>query len=202
LATIPFATEEKFGIMNLKPDQILADKMWRIGFYTHIFFGGIALLIGWLLFVRKIRVSYLNIHRNIGKVYVVSVLLASLAGIYIGFYATGGWVAATGFICLGIAWFYSTLTAYLHVRNKQIVKHETMMIFRYALCFSAVTLRIYLTLSVVLDIEFITAYKFIAWFCWLPNLFVAYLITKRQRFERNSDTPVRKIFAKNLAKSG
>jgi hypothetical protein len=117
LATIPFATEEKFGIMNLKPDQILADKMWRIGFYTHIFFGGIALLIGWLLFVRKIRVSYLSIHRNIGKVYVVSVLLASLAGIYIGFYATGGWVAATGFICLGIALFYSTLTAYLHIRN-------------------------------------------------------------------------------------
>jgi hypothetical protein len=77
-----------------------------------------------------------------------------------------------------------------------------MMIFSYAFCFSAVTLRIYLTLSAVMDIEFITAYKFIAWFCWLPNLLIAYLITKRQRLEWNSDIPVRKIFAKNLAKSG
>lgn len=51
---------------------------------------GIILLIGWFLFVKKIRVSYLNFHRNIGKIYVVSVLLATIAGIYLGFYATGG----------------------------------------------------------------------------------------------------------------
>lgn len=201
-ATIPFSFEEKFGILGFKSDELLANRIWQIGFYIHIIFGGIALLIGWLLFVKKIRVSHLKVHRNIGKVYVVSVLLASIAGIYLGFYATGGWIASAGFISLGIAWFYTTLTAYFLIRNKKILKHEKMMIYSYSLCFAAVTLRFYLPLSAVLEIDFVTAYKFIAWFCWLPNLLVAYLLTKRQRLEWNSDTPVRKIFAKNLAKSG
>lgn len=180
LATIPFAFEEKFGILGFKSDELLANKIWQIGFFTHIVFGGIALLIGWLLFVGKIRVSYLNFHRNIGKVYVVSVLLSSLAGIYLGFYATGGPVASAGFIILGIFWFYTTLTAYFVIRNKQTVKHEKMMIYSYALCFAAVTLRFYLPISMALEIDFVTAYKFIAWFCWMPNLLIAYLITMRK----------------------
>lgn len=179
-ATIPFAFEEKFGILGFKSDELFANQIWQIGFYTHIIFGGIALLIGWLLFIAKIRDKYLNIHRNIGKVYVVSVLLASIAGIYLGFYATGGWIASTGFIALGIVWFYTTLRAYRLIRKKEIARHETMMIYSYAICFGAVTLRIYLTISAILEIDFILAYRFIAWFSWLPNLLVAYLIRMRQ----------------------
>jgi uncharacterized membrane protein len=185
LATVPFAFDAKFGILGFKSNELLINKIWRFGFYTHIIFGGIALLIGWLLLIAKIRVKKINLHRNIGKVYVVSVLIASLAGIYLGFYATGGFIASAGFICLGVIWFYTTLTAYFLIRNKRIAEHETMMIYSYTLCFAAVTLRFYLPLSAVLGIDFILAYKFIAWFSWLPNVLVAYLITKRLPFFPN-----------------
>jgi hypothetical protein len=180
LFPVSFFIEEKFGLLTLKPDALLADKVWRIGFYTHIVSGGLALLVGWLPFIRRIRNNHLAVHRNVGKFYVLSALTASATGVFLGFYATGGLVAAAGFVSLGATWFYATLAAYLHIRNKRVNRHETMMTYSYALCFAAVTLRTWLPLSALLGIEFITAYKFIAWFCWIPNLSVAYLLTRRR----------------------
>lgn len=180
LATIPFFIVEKFGIMEMKTDELLANKVWLFGLYTHIISGGISLLIGWSLFLKKLRNKYLSIHRNIGKVYVVSSLIGALSGIFVGFYATGGLIAIAGFITVGILWFYLTFNAYTHIKNKRIREHETLMIYSYSICFAAVTLRFYLPLSMALEIDFIIAYKFIAWFCWMPNLLVAYFITKRQ----------------------
>jgi uncharacterized membrane protein len=187
LATIPFFIEDKVGIMNMKTDELLANKVWLFGLYTHIISGGISLFVGWFLFIKKIRNKYLSIHRNIGKIYVVAALIAALSGIFIGFYATGGLIASAGFISLGIIWFYSTLNAYLHIKNRRISQHETMMIYSYALCFAAVTLRLYLSLSAALGIEFVIAYKFIAWFSWLPNLLIAYLLTRQQSIFKIGD---------------
>jgi len=41
------------------------------------------------------------------------------------------------------------------------------------LTFAAVTLRIYLPLSLAFGVQFATAYPAISWLCWVPNLFVA-----------------------------
>ncbi len=47
------------------------------------------------------------------------------------------------------------------------------MIRSYALTLAAVTLRIYMPSSVVLDIPFDTAYPIISFACWVPNVIVA-----------------------------
>jgi len=169
-----FILDRKFSLLSNKTDALLADPLWNVGFYTHILGGGVALLIGWLQFSKKLRNRYLPVHRAIGKVYVTSALLSALGGIYIGFFATGGMVSAAGFISLGVIWFYTTLQAYLHIRNKDSARHQVLMIYSYAACFAAVTLRLWMPLLIAVFQDFIPAYRVVAWLCWAPNLAVAH----------------------------
>ncbi len=176
---IYFFIDRKFGLLQSKTDELLNNVFWNIGFYTHIILGGIALLIGWSQFGAKRRNKNLKLHRQVGKVYVIAALLSALAGIYISFFATGGIIAALGFMCLGIIWFFTTLSAYLNIKNGNILKHQKMMIYSYAACFSAVTLRIYLPLLTIWFQDFTKAYLIVAWLCWVPNIMVAYYLVKQ-----------------------
>lgn len=171
--------DRTFGLLSTKSPELLADTFWNIGFYTHIIFGGIALLIGWLQFHQKLLRKKAALHRLIGKVYVVSVLLSALAGIGTGFTATGGLIASVGFICLGIIWFTTTLLAYLKIRASQIEQHRKLMIYSYAACFAAVTLRVWLPLLMIVSGDYLVAYLIVSWLCWVPNMVVANLIVKK-----------------------
>jgi len=176
-----FFIDKKFGLLGTKTDQLLANTFWNIAFYIHIILGGLALLIGWVQFSQKIRSQNLFLHRRLGKIYVLAVLASATGGIYIGFFATGGIVASAGFVCLGIVWFYTTLMAYINIKNKQVVQHQKMMMYSYAACFAAVTLRLWVPLLGFIITDFTTAYIIIAWLCWVPNLVVANLIIKQKK---------------------
>ena len=176
---IYFKVDRSFGLLSSKPVELLADNLWNIGFYMHIVFGGISLLTGWTQFSPRIRNNNIALHKKLGKVYIFSVTLSSIAAVYIGFFASGGLPASLGFISLGLIWLYTTLKAYSHIRNKQIVQHQKMMIYSYSACFAAVTLRIWLPLLMIMTGNFITAYTIVAWLCWIPNLVAAYLINRR-----------------------
>ncbi len=176
-----YFTAERFGILQSKSTELLSNPFWYGAFYLHIILGGLALLIGWIQFSSKIRDKNITLHRNIGKVYVVAVLASAIAGFYIAFFAMGGIIASLGFICLSLVWFYTTLLAYTSVRKGQLVKHQNMMIYSYATCFAAVTLRLWLPALTVIFGDFKTAYLIVAWLCWIPNLAVAYFLTKRIR---------------------
>jgi Predicted membrane protein (DUF2306) len=171
--------DRRFGLLSTKSNDLLTNTFWNIGFYTHIIFGGLALIIGWTQFNSTFRNRNLLLHRRIGTLYIIAVILSSFAGIYIGFFATGGFISSLGFICLGIIWFSSTIKAYVNIKNRQIEGHQKLMIYSYAACFAAVTLRIWLPLLNILFVNFITAYTIVAWLCWVPNIFVAYLITRQ-----------------------
>ncbi len=176
---IYFLIDRRFGLLGSKSNELLANAFWNIAFYTHIILGGIALLIGWTQFSSKMRIRNISLHKKIGKAYVIAVLFSAIAGIYIGFFATGGIISSLGFICLGVIWLSTTTMAYVNIRNRQITKHQKMMVYSYAACFAAVTLRIWLPLLIMLLGNFTTAYIIVAWLCWVPNVFVAYLLTKR-----------------------
>ncbi|MES2330832.1 MAG: DUF2306 domain-containing protein [Bacteroidota bacterium] len=175
---IYFIMGGNFGLRSSKSAELLANAIWNIGFYTHITLGGIALLTGWTQFGSKFRNRNLTLHRRIGKVYVFAVLISSTAGICIACFATGGLIPSVGFICLGVVWFSTTLMAYINIRNNRVEQHKRMMIYSYATCFAAVTLRIYLPLLVSAMGSFVPAYRIVAWLCWVPNLIVAYWIIR------------------------
>jgi uncharacterized membrane protein len=173
-----FLVKEKFGLLLTKSPTLLANGIWWTAFYMHIVFGGIALLVGWSQFNSQWRKKYLNAHRLIGKIYVFTVLMSGLGGAYIAFFATGGWLNSLGFGLLDIIWVYSTWRAFTDAKNKNIPSHQRMMIYSYAACFAAVTLRLWLPLLMMIFNDMEIAYGIVAWLCWVPNLLVAYKLTE------------------------
>lgn len=176
---IYFLVDRKFGLLASKSDELLSSLMWNIGFYGHVVLGGVALLLGWSQFSKKLRNKKLKLHRGLGKVYVVSVVVSAVCGIYIGLYATGGFISSAGFISLGVIWFTTTLKAFLYIKKGEVTKHQKMMIYSYAACFAAVTLRIWLPILTGIVGDFVPAYRIVAWLCWVPNLLFAYFLVKK-----------------------
>ena len=165
------------GLLQSKPRELIDNNIWYALFYVHITFGGAALLIGWSQFNIAFRNRSVKTHRLIGKIYLVSVLLSSLAGLFVAFFATGGLITAIGFGSLAVLWFVSALKAYTSIRKKDFIAHEYWAIRNYALTFAAVMLRIYLPLLIMMfHGDFLPAYRIVAWLCWIPNLLVAELI--------------------------
>lgn len=175
-----FVYGDNFALLTSKTPEQLANLVWKAAFYTHITFGGIALMVGWAQFSNKWRMNQPVLHRNIGKVYLVAVLFSATAGIFIGKDATGGIASQSGFVTLGLIWFTTTILAFIKIRQGNIMAHQKLMIFSYAACFAAVSLRLWLPLLIMLHKgEFEPAYRIVAWLCWVPNLVVAFWIVGR-----------------------
>ena len=169
------------SLWSTKTKELLENTVWHTAFYIHITFGGIALLTGWTQFSNRLRDRYLNTHRQVGKVYVASVMLSSLAGFYIALFASGGITCTFGFGSLAVLWFFTMTKAYTSILRRDVKQHENWMIRNYALAFAAVTLRLYLPFSqAVLHMDFIVAYRIISWLCWVPNVIIAEIIVNKR----------------------
>lgn len=174
-----FLVDMTKGFLGSKGVQLLSSTVWYTSFYTHITMGGLALLVGWAQFGKKWRDKHLRLHRNLGKIYVISAILSALSGIYIGFYANGGIISASGFVGLGVVWFFTTFRAYTSIKAGDVMTHQKMMIYSYAVCFAAVTLRLWLPLLGVILGNFGLAYIIVAWLCWVPNMWVAHRLVSK-----------------------
>lgn len=175
-----FLLDRNFSLLAYKDHAILANLFWNIAFYTHILTGGLSLLIGWTQFLSRLRLKSPVVHRNIGKVYTFSSLLSSVAGLYLTFFATGGVVSHVGFTILAIFWFYTTIMTFINARNNRILQHGKMAFYSYAACFAAVTLRLWLQLLLYSGMDFIAAYRIVAWLSWLPNIIAADFLWRKK----------------------
>ncbi len=173
-----YFVSERFGILANKGPAVLGSMIWNSAFYLHISTGGLALMIGWVQFNHRLRIAKPGLHRNIGKIYTVMALVSSLSAGYIAFYAAGGVMATAGFLCLAFAWFTTTFSGYKSIVKRDIDRHRKMMVYSYAACLAAVSLRVLLPLLVYILNDFVTAYIIVAWACWIPNMIVAYLIVR------------------------
>jgi uncharacterized membrane protein len=149
---------------------------------THIITAMLAILIGPFQFLPRPRKGrLLKIHRWLGRTYLLSILFGGIGGLYMAQFAYGGMISRLGFATLAILWLYSGYRAYRHIRNKEIEGHREWMIRNYALTLAGLMLRVWVPLSGPAGIDFTTAYMFIGWLCWIPNLFVAEWIIRRTR---------------------
>ena len=172
------------GLLASKSNALLASPLWQIAFYGHISFGGPSLLSGWTQFSRMLRRKYLRWHRRLGLFYLICVVLSGCCAIYLSFFATAGNIAGLGFLLLGISWISFTLLAYQAVVKRDFRLHGKWMVFSYAACFAAVTLRIWLPLLMIaLNGDFEMAYRIVAWLCWVPNLIFAFFWVRRDGIE-------------------
>jgi len=178
---IYFLVDRHFGLLSSKSQELLNAQMWNMAFYGHIILGGLALFIGWTQFSTKLRKTRIRLHRTVGKIYIIAVLISGVCGVYIAQFATGGISNRIGFTLSGLVWLTTTIFAYRAVRNGKIDLHLQLMMYSYAVCFSAVTLRIWLPILTSITGEFTFAYQIVGWLSWVPNLLVAYYIINRRK---------------------
>lgn len=163
----PFLTE-RFLIMPLAA-------------YMHLAGSGLALAMGAFQLNTGLRSRFINMHRWMGRTYVVGVLLGGTGALALAAKSQAGLVTHVGFGLLALLWLFATAMAYRHIRSGNQAFHRRWMIRSYALTFAAVTLRIYLPLGQLAGLPFDAAYQTISWFAWVPNLIVAEWIILRQR---------------------
>ena len=154
----------------------------------HVLGGGIVLLIGGFQFSKKLRTSYIVLHRNLGRIYLILVALGGAGSLVLAPQADGGLVAKIGFFMLGVLWLFSAWQAYAAVRRGDIGTHREWMLRNFAMTFAAVTLRIYLGIFEVSGVPFTEGYPVVAWLSWVPNLILVewYLALSKQRTARTT----------------
>lgn len=149
-------------------------------FYAHIGLAPVALALMPVQVWTGLRQHRPQLHRWIGRIYGLAILLAGLGGLQMAFGTTAGPVAGLGFGLLAIAWLGSTGRGIWLAWQGRIAEHRAWMIRSAALTFAAVTLRLYLPLLFV-SLGETAGYSLVAWACWLPNLAVAEWVLRRNR---------------------
>ncbi|MFK8060448.1 MAG: DUF2306 domain-containing protein [Polaribacter sp.] len=171
-----YLADEPIGLLKSKP---LDSYMYLISFYIHITLGGIALLVGWTQFSKRIRKNYLNLHKIIGKIYVASVLISGPFAFYLGFFVYGGLPTQIGFTFGSIIWITSTYLGLYYIKKGNISKHREFMMYSYAGTCAAIVLR--LILYPLMEItSFKIAYGISVWFSWVPSVLIVYLYVHKK----------------------
>ena len=151
---------------------------------AHFLASAIALAVGPFQLNARLRAKRLDLHRWLGRTYIVSVLVGGTSAVIMAVRSSGGMAAHTGFGMLGVLWVLTAVLAYRRIREYDIADHRRWMLRSYALAFAAVMLRIQLPLAIgVFGIPFDQSYPAIAWLCWVPNLvFVEWVVLPRPAF--------------------
>ena len=168
-----YALSGKYPFLVSKQNLVYS-LLWRVAFYMHIT-GAMACIVSgfpqfsfWLL--RKKR----NLHRWLGKIYIVSVLyIACPSGFYMSFFTNGGIMGIIPFMSIAVLWFFTSYTAYRYIKNKNITEHGLWMVRSYALTLSAITFRIYnYIFGIFLDMHPIQNYILSLWISLLGNILI------------------------------
>ena len=115
--------------------QVIADRHLLI---PHTLAGIFALLIGPINFSSRIRQRHLQLHRVLGRIYVISVFIGAATGVAL---ATGR-PGLPGTSMQAAAWIVCTTAAVITARNRQIVQHRQWMARSYAVTFTFVSSRV------------------------------------------------------------
>jgi hypothetical protein len=175
------------GVVNAKLNTPeFPFKPWILVLYIHIFTGSLAFIVGPFQFLRKPVGKRAGRHRIFGYVYVLSIALAGMAGMYLSWFATGGIVSGLGFFMLDLLWLSTTTIALVKVLRKKFTSHRQWMIRSYAITLAFVTFRLYLIPFVVLfRMSMDHSINIASWLSWITNLIVIELYFKYRSLKKN-----------------
>ncbi|HET9159400.1 MAG TPA: DUF2306 domain-containing protein [Caulobacteraceae bacterium] len=155
------------------PPPVAANTAGLVTLTLHASFAAVALLIGPFQFMPAMRSRHRRLHRWMGRLYCAVCLIGGVAGGALAWGTTSGPVARYGFLGLSIAWLACTALAWASAVSADFANHRRWMVRSFSLTFAAVTLRLYLPISLASGLRFEDAYPVIAWACWVPNLMFA-----------------------------
>jgi len=174
------------GFLQIK-QQYLGILVWKAAFWVHVFSSMFTLVAGFTQFSPAILRGRRSLHRWMGRLYVVAILVVSgPSSLVMAFYANGGIGSRIAFVTLAVLWLATTAMAWRKVVQRQWQAHRDWMIRSYALTLSAITLRCWKYLLIFFfEPRPMDVYRLVAWLGFVPNLLVAERIIRRMRRKRS-----------------
>ncbi len=115
--------------------QVISDRHLLI---PHALAGMFALFIGPVLFSSRTRQQHIQLHRILGRIYIISVFIGAATGVALA----AGRPGLPGTIVQATAWVVCTTAALITVCNRQIVQHRRWMVRSYAVTFTFISSRV------------------------------------------------------------
>ena len=141
--------------------------------FIHVVFGILALLIGPFQFVPAIRNRYLNVHRWMGRTYLMSTLIAGIAGLYMASTSQVNFTYKYGLLSLALVWITTGSMAYISIRNLNITQHREWMIRSYVVTFGFTAFRLLDELLATTIPDQGDRLGLLSWICWTVPLLIA-----------------------------
>ena len=181
--SLPYAGGRYDVDFLLTKQSIIHIRHWRFAFYFHVGFSILTLVAGFTQFSGFIQKKYRGLHRIMGYIYVLDVILiAGPSGFIMGLYANGEASAKWSFVLLSLLWMVFTALAFYFAKTKNFQRHKNWMVRSYALTLSAISLRFYAwLLPVVFHMDGLSEYTLIAWLSWTINLLLAEVFIQGSR---------------------
>ncbi|GAB2778120.1 DUF2306 domain-containing protein [Rhabdobacter roseus] len=162
------------------------------GIGLHFAMGGIILILGSLQLIECVRQRFPALHRWVGRLYVVSAVLAAVGGlVFIALKGTiGGLVMNVGFSLYGLLMLIAGVETYRHAVARRLDRHRAWALRLYALAIGSWLYRmdygfwIMLTDGLGHTKGFSGPFDHImAFFFYLPNLLVAELFIRARSYQ-------------------
>lgn len=180
-----------YFIANITDESYLSTKStlnnyyWVFGFKIHIISSGIALLIGWVQFNKRIKASIPIVHRLVGYVFFISVFIGGMSGLYLSFYSNYI-LSKIGFGILSTLWLSSSFYALYYIKGKQFDLHKNWALRTYSITFSSVTFRICFVLFTSTTNNYEISFSISSWLCWIINIIIIELIIQNSVMKPSS----------------
>jgi uncharacterized membrane protein len=172
LANYPDYFPPNFDSLFLQGREATFTGAYRPAFYIHIFSGPVVLFNGLILMSEYVRRHHSSLHRFLGRVQVVVLLILVLPSSVV-------MAAGLGFLLLAAATASCAIVGVVHARRGRYDRHRPWMLRCYILICSAVALRLISGTAGLVGVPSAeAAYVVAAWGSWLLPL-AAYEIVER-----------------------
>ena len=175
-----FVIKDALPYFGLDPEvfgNYYSEVKWTL--IGHISGGLLAIVIGPFQFWKAFRTKYKKVHRTLGVIYLIAIVIGSISATYLAW--TVGlnthWTWAIALQGLAFAWICTVAMAYRAVRLHRYKIHRDWMIRSYVVTFGFVTFRWLEELAANFELgNFVERAPTVIWICWAIPLFITEMV--------------------------
>lgn len=127
-----------------------SEAMWRFWMiWLHLGFGMLPLILGAVQLMGQWQFKRPSVHRLIGRVYVICIVISGSAAIWLGLNSE---LPMFGYalLVLDVVWWLTTGIAVYHIRKRQVLQHRQWMIRSFLVTNAFVIFRLMIPLAIAI----------------------------------------------------
>ena len=178
--TVPYFSFAKDFSFIQERALLFAKPAYNFCFYAHVGAGMFCVSSALLQLSTSIIRRRSFIHVWSGRIYVfVVMMIGAPTGLYMAFFAKGGYAEHGLFVFMAIYWFFATMKGLQTILAKKVLAHKIWMIRSYCMAMTAVSFRLYHMAFFAAGWGHLENYEISLWISVLGNILVAELVIWR-----------------------